>query len=63
MKKLLIFLGVMLLAAGSYAGIIYDNTTDDISSSSGTMTIDEKVTYIFGGHVVGSGILCRNHLR
>ncbi|KKM30266.1 hypothetical protein LCGC14_1566220 [marine sediment metagenome] len=40
MKKLLIFLGVMLLAAGSYAGIIYDNTTDDISSSSGTMTID-----------------------
>jgi len=29
-----------LLAAGSYAGIIYDNTTDDISSSSGTMTID-----------------------
>ena len=40
MKKLLIFLGIMLLAAGSYAGIIYDNTTDDISSSSGTMTID-----------------------
>ena len=40
MKKLLIFLGIMLLAAGSYGGIIYDNTTDDISSSSGTMTID-----------------------
>ena len=40
MKKLLIFLLFMMMSAGVYAGIIYDNTTDDISSSSGTMTID-----------------------
>ncbi len=40
MKKLLIFLTVMLMAAGVYAGIIYDNTTNNISASSGTMTID-----------------------
>ena len=40
MKKLLIFLGIMLISVVVYAGIIYDNTTDDISSSSGSMTID-----------------------
>ena len=40
MKNLLTLLAVMLFVVSAYAGIIYDNTTDDISSSSGTMTID-----------------------
>ena len=52
MKKLLIFLGVMLMSAVVYAGIIYDNTTDDISSSSGSMTID--------GSPIGGGMTNTN---
>ena len=40
MKNLLTLFAVMLFVVSAYAGIIYDNETNDISASSGSMTVD-----------------------